>query len=402
MDLRIGVAVALVACATVPGCSGTPQSNLTPANVPLLAPSHLTETVLHSFGFGRGTDGYWPNAGLTNVDGTLYGTTSYGGSRNTHVFGTVFSITPSGAYSLLYTFSQARNGGYDLWAGLTNVSGTLYGDAYYGGGSSSNGTIFKLTPSKKTTLYRFMAAPDGAQPVAALADLDGTLYGTTVRGGTSGFGSVFAITPSGKYRQLYSFADGNDGCPIASLASVKGVLYGTAAGCSNQNYGTVFKMTTAGAETVLHSFAGGSDGAVPYAGLTNVRGTLYGTTSAGGGTGCGGKGCGTVFKITTAGTETIVYSFKGGTDGAQPLAQLTNVGGMLYGTTYYGGGSSSSAGTVFKIKTSGKETVLYRFAGSPDGQSPAGGVIDVGGVLYGTTIAGGTNDGGTIFSLSGF
>ncbi len=371
--------------------------------MPLLARSHSTETVLHSFGFGRGTDGYWPNAGLTNVDGTLYGTTSYGGGRSTRDVGTVFSITTSGRYSRLYTFSyaRARNGGWDLYAGLTNVGGTLYGDAYYGGGSSGNGSIFKITPSKKTTLYRFMAAPDGAQPVAALADLDGALYGTTVRGGTSGFGSVFTITPSGKYRQLYSFTGGNDGCPLGSLANVKGVLYGTAAGCSEENYGTVFKVTTDGTETVLHNFASGSDGAVPYAGLTNVSGTLYGTTSAGGGTGCGGKGCGTVFKITTAGTETVVYSFKGGIDGAQPLAQLTNVGGILYGTTYYGGGGSSSAGTIFKIKTSGKETVLYRFAGFPDGQSPAGGVIDVGGVLYGTTIAGGANNGGTIFSLSG-
>ena len=107
-------------------------------------------------------------------------------------------------------------------------------------------------------------------------------------------------------------------------------------------------------------------------------------------------------KITTAGAEAVIYNFKGGTDGAEPLAELTNLSGTLYGTTYYGGNGSGNPGTVFKITTSGKETVLYRFAGEPDGQSPVGGVIEVGGVLYGTTLTGGTNDGGTIFSLSGF
>ncbi|MGA8533836.1 MAG: choice-of-anchor tandem repeat GloVer-containing protein [Candidatus Tumulicola sp.] len=363
----------------------------------------MTETVLHSFGIRGGPDGSAPVAGLTAVGGTLYGTTIYGGDRNMGDVGTVFSITTSGTYTQLYIFSHAhtRNGGGYPWAGLTNLNGTLYGATTGFGGGGGEGTIFKVTTSNKITLYRFMTAPDGSQPSADLTNVGGTLYGTTIFGGASTFGTVFAVTQSGRYRQLYSFTDANDGCPVASLTNVSGVLYGTTSGCRKNNDGTVFKITTAGTERVLHRFTGGGDGAVPEAGLTNVGGTLYGTTSAGGGTGCGGKGCGTVFKITTAGTETVLYSFKGGRDGALPLAELTNVRGMLYGTTYWGG-SSNNQGTVFKVTTLGKQTVLYRFAGEPDGESPYGGVVDVDGLLYGTTVNGGVNGNGTIFSLSGF
>ena len=133
-------------------------------------------------------------------------------------------------------------------------------------------------------------------------------------------------------------------------------------------------------ESVLHRFAGGSDGASPLAGLTNVGGTLYGTT--------GGEGdasdYGTVFKITTSGTESVLHRFAGGSDGASPYAGLTNVGGTLYGTTE--GGGASDNGTVFRITTSGKEKVLYSFAGGNDGAYPQAGLTNVGGTLYGTTL----------------
>ena len=142
---------------------------------------------------------------------------------------------------------------------------------------------------------------------------------------------------------------------------------------------------------MLHSFGGSGDGWNPYAGLIDVKDTLYGTTHEG-----GAAGDGTVFAITTSGTESVLYSFKGGSgDGGYPTADIVNVKGTLYGTTEYGGAYGSGYhgnGTVFAIiksgKDSGKESVLHSFGGSGDGDNPET-LINVGGALYGTTVNGG-------------
>jgi uncharacterized repeat protein (TIGR03803 family) len=160
----------------------------------------------------------------------------------------------------------------------------------------------------------------------------------------------------------------------------------------------VFKIDPAGTETVLHRFQGGSDGQAPAAGFTIVNGTLYGTTFFGGGFGCNGKGCGTIYKVDPSGSTTVVYAFKGGADGANPDAGLLNVGGTLYGTTSDGGGKPNR-GTIFNVSTSGTETVLHRFKGL-DGSDPEAGLVSVGGTLYGTTFAGGRKSLGTIFSIT--
>jgi uncharacterized repeat protein (TIGR03803 family) len=161
--------------------------------------------------------------------------------------------------------------------------------------------------------------------------------------------------------------------------------------------GTVFKVDTSGKETVLHSFAGGTDGSFPLANLTfDSAGNLYGTTTAGGGKGCGGGGCGTVFKLDAAGKETVLYKFKGAPDGSFPSGGLTwDAEGNLYGTTPSGGNKSQlchwllpGCGTIFKLSSSGKETVLYRFPVGP-GQYPQGALIrDSTGNLYGTSAGG--------------
>ena len=157
-----------------------------------------------------------------------------------------------------------------------------------------------------------------------------------------------------------------------------------------------FSITPSGAETLLYSFKGGSgDGEDPYAGLLNVKGTLYGTAKSG-----GARDDGTVFKITTSGTETVLYSFRGSSDGQYPYASLLNLKGTLYGTTGQGGGSYRG-GTAFAVTTSGKETVLHIFGpGSGDGENPNGGLINVKGTLYGTTEDGGVSNQGTVFALS--
>src|SRR5579863_7718531 len=143
--------------------------------------------------------------------------------------------------------------------------------------------------------------------------------------------------------------------------------------------------------SVVHSFTGGSDGGYPLAGFTiDAAGSQYGTTTAG-----GASGLGTVFKITTKGKEIVLHSFAGGTDGANPESSLVmDAAGDLYGTT--NGGGASGAGTVFKITRYNKETVLYSFAGGTDGANPEAALtMDAAGNLYGTTTAGGSSGNGT-------
>src|SRR5450631_3911763 len=193
---------------------------------------------------------------------------------------------------------------------------------------------------------------------------------------------------------LHSFAqNGTDGYnPYAGLAiDTAGNLYGTTNVGGASSAGTVFKVTPSGTETVLYSFKGGTDGCNPFdAGVVlGKKGVLYGATS-----GCGANAVGTVFKLTRTGAETVLHSFAfDGKDGFNPYAGLVldKTTGNLYGTTYYGG--ASAAGTVFEITPTGAETVLYSFANDgKDGKNPyAGLVLDKTGNLYGTTNLGGAN-----------
>ncbi len=323
-----------------------------------------------------------------------------------------FSITPGGKEKVLHSFAGGSDG-QNPQAELINVNGTLYGTTKYGGASGSGGwgTVFSITPGgKETVVYSFAGGSDGAYPHAGLLNAKGTLYGTTsLQGGSCGCGTVFSITPGGTETVLHSFAGGRDGAyPAAGLLNVKGTLYGTTnvggKDCTFYGCGTVFSITPGGTETVLQRFGPRREsGANPAAGLINVKGTLYGTTYDGGGHGCRDvtNACGTVFSITPGGTETVLHTFAGGSDGQNPQAGLINVKGTLYGTTKYGG--AKNVGTIFSITPGGKETVLYSFAGGnwSDGYFPHGGLINVKGTLYGTTARGGAHDQGTVFSLTG-
>ncbi|MFY9720859.1 MAG: choice-of-anchor tandem repeat GloVer-containing protein, partial [Candidatus Cybelea sp.] len=252
------------------------------------------------------------------------------------------------AYRVLYSFRGGSDGAFPS-AGLTNVNGTLYGTTTDGGGGCSGslscGSVYSISASgEETVLYSFKGgSADGAHPVASLLNVNGTLYGTTAGGGMYGEGTVFTITTSGKETVLYGFKGGpaDGGHPYASLLNVNGTLYGTTAeggslscsGNGTSGCGTVFSITTSGKETVLHRFKDRTtDGQSPYAGLINVNGKLYGTTNWGGANCENGLACGTVFSITRSGKETMRYSFKGGADGQNPQAALINVNGTLYGT----------------------------------------------------------------------
>jgi uncharacterized repeat protein (TIGR03803 family) len=346
-------------------------------------------------------DGANPYSPLLDVGGVLYGTTNIGGSYG---WGSVFKITKSGKESVVYSFHGPASGdGSQPCAGLTYLNKALYGTTSLGGtgsgfcGGGACGTVFKITLSgAESLLYSFGDGSNGGEPEAGLLAVNGLLYGTTRVGGAYGYGTVFTITPSGTETVLHSFnqhsADGFN--PQAGLLNVNGALYGTTDYGGSANAGTVFQITPAGTESVLHSFRADSqlDGNDPFAGLIDVNGVLYGTTTSGGSECVPFGGCGTVFTITTAGSESVIYSFKGYSDGRAPAAGLVAVKGMLYGTT---------AGTIFKLTTSGAETVLHRFT-DPHGAFPFANLIDVGGTLYGTTIytASGQSGNGTVFSLS--
>jgi uncharacterized repeat protein (TIGR03803 family) len=316
----------------------------------------------------------------------------------------------SGTEQVLYRF-KGGNDGANPAPVLIDVKGALYGTAVNGGVSGCAGggcgTVFKVDPSGTgyRVLYRFKGGTDGASPVGVI-DVNGVLYGTTSAGGGSGCGSggcgtVFELKPSGKgYRVVYSFKGGTDGANPDSIIDVNGTLYGaTYGGDVPSDYGTVFALNSStGAESVIYSFKGGTDGASPAYAPIDVNGAFFGTTTGGGGSGCGGGGCGTVFKVSTSGKERVLYSFTGGTDGASPYSVIA-VNGAIYGATN-NGGASCNCGTVFDVnRSTGAENVLYRFQGGTDGAYPTSS-IDVGGELYGATTTGGGSGNGTVYSVN--
>lgn len=314
-----------------------------------LAPNG-TETVLHSFDL---TDGSNPEAALiTDQVGNFYSTT-YQGSG---CCGEVFKLAPDGTLTVLYSFCSQANcsDGASSYSGVvSDSSGNLYGTTYSGGGSCSCGVVYKLsTNGSETVLHAFAGSPsDGAGPFASLKlDKKGNLYGTTDVGGANGDGTVFKMRADGTETLLHSF-DLNDGFyPTAGLISDStGNLYGTTYFGGAYSEGVVFKLAADGAETVLYSFTGTSDGAHPAASLILDKGNLYGTTSSGGDLNCGnGIGCGTVFQLATNGALTVLHTFKGVKDGADPVASVTLRGNRLYGMTRSAG--ADGYGTVFALK----------------------------------------------------
>jgi len=367
-----------------------------------------TQKVLHTF--TGGTDGANPYAALIrDAQGNFYGTTEGGGSSG--FYGTVFKLDKTGKETVLYRFTGGADGGVPYDSLIEDAQGNLYGTTRLHG-AYGYGVVFKLSKiGKETVLYSFCpgggVCTDGANPYAGLIrDAKGNLYGTTFGGGASGAGTVFKLSMSGKETVRYTFTAGTDGgMPGAGLIrDAKGNLYGTTYMGGASGNGTVFKLDPTGKETVLYSFTGGTDGANPFAGLIRAKGNFYGTTT----TGVANKG--TVFELSHVGgkwTEKTLYAFTGGTDGANPSAGvILDAKGNIYGTTSNGGDLNScnglGCGVVFKLDTSGTETVLYSFTGGDDGANPVdvGVIQDVKGNLYGTTWQQGASGYGTVFKLT--
>ena len=250
----------------------------------------------------------------------------------------------------------------------------------------------------ETVLYSFTGGTDGANPRAGvLLDSAGNLYGTALYGGT-GSGVVFKLDPKGHETVLYSFNGGSDGLfPYGGVVRDSGGnLYGTTQyGGSSGFAGVVFKIGSKGGETVLHSFTGGQDGGYPEAGLIlDSAGNLYGTASSG-----GQRYAGVVFKIDSTGKETVLYNFTGGSDGGFPQTGVVrDSAGNLFGTA--NGGTGQNLGVVYKVDPTGNETVLHNFTGGADGSLPFAGLTrDAAGTLFGTTYEGGMRSTGVVFAL---
>ena len=331
------------------------------------------ETVVHSFG---GTDGAGPVSNmLVGKSGAFYGTTLFGGIGGGNVF--EFVPGPSGyTERVLYNF-QGGTDGKSPWGIVSDGSGALYGITFVGGSSGNGGngwgTVYKLTPGKsgytETVLYRFSGDPGGWEPIGPpVIAKDGSILGVTSFGGSQNAGTIFRLTP------------GPHG----------------------------YK------ESVVYNFPRGTGGTLPQAGLAiDHHGNIYGTTMYGGSTHgyCGSAGgCGTVFKLTPAGSgysESVIYAFTG-TDGNLPTGTLTvnERTGAIFGTTFWGG--TEGNGTVFKLSPHGSsysESVLHSFKGNADGFLPEGTLLlERGGTLYGTAeIGGGGCSGigcGSVFSLT--
>jgi uncharacterized repeat protein (TIGR03803 family) len=349
------------------------------------------QTVLYKFcSLKNCADGGSPDTTMVqDAAGNLFGGTSEGGAYG---FGTVFKLTPSGKYTVLWAFHGGKDGGVPFFGALLlDKAGNLYGTTYRGGDLSCPedvgigcGVVFKVDPKgKETVLHSFTGGKDGNRPFGLVQDEAGNFYGSTYHGGDltcnapEGCGNVFKIDTNGKLRVLHSFVGGeNDGASPAYGASVildsQGNVYGTTVTGGNQtcaNYppggcGTVYKVDPNGKETILHFFyPSAGDGIYPFSPVElDSSGNLYGTTLYGGNyqqypCGGAGLGCGIVFKIDPNGTETILHGFTGGKDGGHPYAGvLLDANNNVYGAAEVGGNSATKCpefgpgcGVLFKI-----------------------------------------------------
>lgn len=353
-------------------------------------PAQRIESLLIAF---LGGNGAFPFSDLAALNTTLYATTSEGGLVNSRVFkssgkfvgyGVFFTAMPGkGGYvqNFFYPFHNGPSDGATPNAGvIVDAAGDAFGTTTFGG-SAGLGAVFRFKPNasgfKESLIYSFLGKKqaDGSHPYSQLLmDSSGNLYGTTAGGGSpacsGGCGTVFKLTlgKNGAYKEtvLHAFTATKDGHnPYAGLiADSTGALYGTTEFGGKSKFGTVFKLTPSQStytESVIYNFAGGTDGAQPMSALTaGANGVIYGTTYNGGSAQCS-AGCGTVFALTPGQsgsyTERVIYAFMGGTDGYFPRAKLAYIKGLLYGTTYYGGSSSgcsgTGCGTVFKLKPGG-------------------------------------------------
>jgi uncharacterized repeat protein (TIGR03803 family) len=361
-----------------------------------------TFSVIHNF--NPNVDGSEPMGNLVEDSvSNWYGTLSAGtGATN---FGGVYQFDPSGTVSILAGFAPGSVAAYPRSGLFRDTDGTFYGVTYGGGDTTCQcGTIYKLdTSGDVTILHKFLGGADGAFPITQLISINGALYGTTSFNGVGNvFGVLFKVTKGGEYTVLHQFTQGmpEGDIPNDLTRDAAGNIYGSTAfgGATGSNQGTVYKIDTTGTLTVLHTFSGGQDGGEPVGRLiVDVNGNIRGTTEQGGNRICK---CGVVFRINAAGDFHVLHTFNTLRDGQFPNTGVIDVGGSIYGVTGAGGftNCTGGCGTVYKISNTGVYSVLERF-NKTDGQAPNRIALGSDGNLYGTTLLGGTNQAGTFFKI---
>ena len=345
-----------------------------------------------------------------NLYGTNW---SGGGSLNCSPYsgcGTVFKLDSSGNETILHTFTGGADGAGPVASLTMDAAGNLYGTTSAGGISThyagGAGTVFEITAAGTySILHKFGANPtDGEAPRGSLTlGGAGTLYGTTSAGGAYRKGTVFELRANGIETVLYSFRGKADGAYPGTnlLRDNLGNLYGTANQGGVFGVGVIFKLSLKGVMSVLHTFCsspGCADGEYPLYIVRSAQGNFFGSTEY------GGNGQGVIFEVSSTGAETTLYAFcpggvgSGCTDGSGPTRLMAS-GGDLYGTT--AGGGNGGAGLVYKLTTLGVESVLYSFpANCFVGATPVGVIVDSAGDLYGAALNGGSGNAGAVFKLT--
>jgi uncharacterized repeat protein (TIGR03803 family) len=314
----------------------------------------------------------------------------------------LFELSRAGQIRVVRQLVGPRN----VLAKLVPLNGVLYG-AGADGGTNHTGAAFGIDHSTGRFTMRYSFPPfstsnSGNRPEGSLLYYNGYLYGMTNAGGQNYMGVIYKIEPAtGNETDLYNFqgvSAGDGKWPMGGFIQLNGVLYGMTTwggDTSTDGDGTIFKFDPSSAtETVLYRFKGGSDGSGPLANLTAVNGVLYGTAVSSG-VGINGS----VFKINPSTRKfTLLYDFQGGADGSEPCSTLYYLNGKLWGTTMLGG---RGYGTVFTFDPkTGLETTVYRFAGGTDATQACGDLTQINGVLYGTSQIGGTNGRGTVYQVN--
>jgi uncharacterized repeat protein (TIGR03803 family) len=382
-----------------------------------------TAKVIYSF--AGDNDGEYTDTDLVmDSKGNLFGTTVQGGAFDT---GTVFQLAPSGStwiHTVLYSFTGGADGGQPYKGVTLDSAGNLYGTAVVGGKGgaceSGCGVVYKLGKSgtkwTQSVLYSFTGGTDGYGPGSGLTfDKQGNLYGMTPVGGANGWGVIFELKPGQSsqwtFTVIHPFTGGNDGGSGSAgrfIFDSSGNFYGVATAGGAHQSGTAYELsptqTGSWKFTTLYTFKGQPDAGFPYGGLAfDKAGNLYGTTYYD-----GANDVGSVYKLTHNGnawSETVLYSFKGGSDGNGSIGNVNfDAAGNLYGTTSEGG-ARCSCGTIFKLTpgAGGKwtESVPYKFTDTPDaGYAYNGMVAGSAGTFYGATVHGGANNDGAIYKFT--
>lgn len=383
-----------------------------------------TAQVLYSF--SGETDGGYPASDLvTDAAGNIYGTSVEGGTFGS---GAVFQLAPSAGgwtQTVLYSFTSGADGGQPYGGVTLDSQGNLYGTAVVGGNGRACedgcGVVYKLTKSgsawSQSVLYSFTGGSDGSGPGAGLTlDRNGNVYGMTPTGGQYGLGVIYQLQPrlngTWKFNLIHAFTGGVDGGAGSAgrlLLDKSGNLFGVATVGGASGKGAVFELTLGSDNRwrlkTLYSFKGQPDAGFPYGGLLfDAAGNLYGTTYYD-----GANNLGSVYKLSMKNgvwNETVLYSFKGGTDGLGPISNLVlDAHGNLLGTTSEGGAGGCSCGTIFRLAQSSngqwRESVAYSFTGHPDAAFAYNGMVSgPSGTYYGTTVHGGVDNEGAVYQFT--